>query len=199
MHLFVEIVTLLCFLITVAHAIYLRPGTGSWLMGSLLFLGYLRESFVIFMKYLYGFAPLTLMLGPAPVIVTVIWGYSIYAAVCWAEGMRGDQRLEQSWRSPHFLALVGIFMMALACFYEPFLALIAMARWEEGTRFVGGVPLIALIGYPTLAVPAVAAWGWIMERFAPGRSRLAALFATMLALGLIHAAGLQGLKNVLGL
>lgn len=104
MHLFIELLTLLFFLATVAHAVWLRGKSGAGLFGALLFLGFVRENFVILREFLYGFAPLTLMLGKAPLIASIIWGYSIYLAVVWAEAMTGesleDRRPAGSWLWP---------------------------------------------------------------------------------------------------
>lgn len=195
MHGFIEGITALFFLITVAHALWLRRSEGAWLMGSLLVLGAVRENFVILREVLYGFAPLSLMLGRAPVIAAVIWGYSIYIAVIWAEEVSGERLEERA--SPRLVALVGLLMMALVGFYEPFLELIGMARWQEGTRATAGVPWIALIGYPALACPFLLLWSWIRRRWPRPRSRLLALALALPLLALLHAEGLQRLKDCL--
>ncbi|MFP5287164.1 MAG: hypothetical protein ACLGI9_15595, partial [Thermoanaerobaculia bacterium] len=132
MHLFIELLTLAFFLGTVAHAVVLRGRTGAAFFGAMFLLGFLRENFVILRDMLYGFSPLHLMLGRAPLIASIVWGYSIYTAVIWAETVSGE-RLETRRPSGRFLGLVALFMMALACFYEPFLALIRMAKWQAGT------------------------------------------------------------------
>jgi hypothetical protein len=89
-------------------------------------------------------------------------------------------------------------MIALACFYEPFLALIGMARWQAGTRSVLGVPLITWIGYPSLAVLFLLLWGWAMEKNSNAKRAIALLIPLpFLAIG--HALGLQALKDGLGL
>jgi len=89
-------------------------------------------------------------------------------------------------------------MIALACFYEPFLALIGMARWQAGTRSVLGVPLITWIGYPSLAVLFLLLWGWAMEKNSNAKRAIALLIPLpFLAVG--HALGLQAIKDALGL
>lgn len=88
-------------------------------------------------------------------------------------------------------------MMALAGFYEPFLKLIDMARWQEGTRTTLDVPWITLIGYPTLTVLFLLLWCRVMRR-PPGGARTALLLVGLTLLALIHAAGLQGIKDLLG-
>ncbi len=197
MHLFIEILTLLFFLAFVAHAVILRGTSGALFFGAMLLLGFLRESFVVLRDILYGFAPLHLMLGRAPLIASVIWGYSIYAAVVWAEAVSGERHGNRR-PSGRFLALVALFMIALACFYEPFLERIGMARWQAGTRSVLGVPLITWIGYPSLAVLFLSLWGWAMERDSRSR-RAAALLIPLPFLAVGHAFGLQALKDALGL
>jgi hypothetical protein len=146
---------------------------------------------------LYGFAPLHLMFGRAPLIASIIWGYSIYAAVVWAETVSGE-RYGARRPSGRFLAFVAVFMIALACFYEPFLALIGMARWQAGTRTVLGIPLITWIGYPSLAVPFLLLWSWAMGRDSRAK-RLATLLIPLPFLAIGHALGLQAVKDALGL
>lgn len=192
MHLFIEILTLVFFLGTVAHAVYLRGREGAGFFAALLYLGFVRENVVTLRNVLYGFSPLHLMLGKAPLIASIIWGYSIYAAVVWAEAISGE-RLSSRRPSPLFLGLAALFMMALACFYEPFLKLIGIAKWQEGTRTVLDVPLIALIGYPSLTVLFLPLWSWALR----GR-RAAALVVALIVLAVAHALGLQALKDVLG-
>jgi len=196
MHLFIELLTLLFFLATVAHAVRLRGRSGAGLFGALLFLGFVRENFVILRQVLYGFVPLTLMLGKAPLIASIIWGYSIYLAVLWAEVMTGES-LEDRRPSGRFLALAALFMMALAGFYEPFLKLIDMARWQPGTRATLDVPWIALIGYPSLTVLFLLLWCRLMRR-PPGAGRTALLLAGLTFISLLHVVVLQGLKDLLG-
>lgn len=196
MHLFIELITLLFFLVCIVHAVKTRGREGAWFFGALLFLGFVRENFVALYKLLYSFAPLTLQLGVAPLIGSIIWGYSIYLAVIWAESVLAE-RLSPRWPSAAFLALASLFMMALAWFYEPFLKLIGMARWEEGTRATLDVPWIALIGYPTLTIGFLLAWSW-STRVPAGKARLLRLAVTMIPVALIHAAGLQALKGALG-
>jgi hypothetical protein len=196
-HLFIEILTVLFFLGFVAHAAILRGAAGVAFFGALLLLGFLRENFVVLWDLLYDFAPLHLMFGRAPLIASIIWGYSIYAAMVWAEAVSGEQYGTRR-PSGRFLALVALFMIALACFYEPFLARIGMARWQAGTRSVLGVPLITWIGYPSLAVGFLFLWGWAMERGSRAK-RAAALLIPLPFLAVGHALGLQALKNALGL
>ncbi|HEX7183936.1 MAG TPA: hypothetical protein VF756_19050 [Thermoanaerobaculia bacterium] len=195
MHLFIELLTLLFFLATVAHAVWLRGKSGAGLFGALLFLGFVRENFVILREVLYGFAPLTLMLGKAPVIASIIWGYSIYLAVIWAEAMTNES-LEDRRPSGRFLTLAALFMIALACFYEPFLKLIDMARWQSGTRVTLDVPWITLIGYPSLTVLFLLLWCQVMRRPA-GIARTVLLLAGLTVIALLHVIGLQGLKDLL--
>ena len=174
----------------------LRGWTGVRLLGALLLLGFLRESFVALRELLYRFAPLHLRLGRAPLLASIIWGFSIYAAVVWAERISKEPFGERR-PSSRFLAWVALFMIALACFYEPVLALLGMARWQEGTRATFGVPWIAWVGYPTLAVLFLLLWGWAAERSSAGR-RVAALFVPLPFLAIGHAWGLQALKRALG-
>lgn len=197
MHLFIELTTLIFFLITVGHGLYRWRADGVWFFASLFVLGLVRENYVALYDYLYGFAPLALMTGKAPLIASIIWGYTIYIAVCWAEGMSGESFAEKR-PSAQFYLWSGLFMVATVGFYEPFLKLIGMARWEEGTRATFDVPWIALIGYPSLTLPFLALWSLTMRRFPhPAvRAALLLLFLGLLALG--HAAGLQALKDALG-
>jgi hypothetical protein len=203
LHLFIELLTLVFFLACVAHSVLLRGRTGLAFFGVLLLLGFLRENFVVLRDILYGFAPLHLRLGRTPLIAAIIWGYSIYAAVVWAETVTGESlegpRDPDAPRRPtaRFLALVAFFMMALACFYEPFLALIHMARWQPGTRATLGVPWIALVGYPALAVPFLFLWSWALRRSTRPAARAATLLLVLPLLALGHALGLQALKNAL--
>ena len=202
MHLFIELITLLFFLITVAHGLRRWRTTGLWFFAALFFLGFARENFVVLRDYLYGFAPLSLMLGKAPMIASIIWGYTIYIAVCWAEAMSGHLLVDEEGRvrqpSTTFLAWVALFMIATVGFYEPFLELIGMARWEEGTRATSGIPWIALIGYPSLAVPFLALWSLASRRFPSPSVRLLAYALLLTPLAVLHAGGLQKLKDLLG-
>jgi hypothetical protein len=195
MHLFIELLTLLFFLAAVAHAVWQRGRSGAGLFGALLFLGFVRENFVILRQVLYGFAPLTLMLGKAPLIASIIWGYSIYLAVVWAETMTGES-LEERRPSGRFLALAALFMVALAGFYEPFLKLIGMARWQPGTRTTLDVPWVALVGYPSLTVLFLLFWCRLMHR-PPGAGRTVLLPISLTVLALVHVVGLQSLKDLL--
>lgn len=198
LHLFLELVTLVCFLAVAAHAAWLRGRGGLGLVAALLWTGFVRENFVLLQELLYGFAPLHLQLGRAPMIAAIVWPYSIYLALVWAEVTTGEALEGRSRPGGRLLGAVALFMMALACFYEPVLARVGMARWEEGTRATLGVPWIALAGYPTLACAALALWAWAARRIpAPGR-RTALLLPLLAALALAHAGGLQALKDLLG-
>ena len=196
MHLFIEILTLLFFLACAAHAAATRGRTGAAFFAAMLLLGFLRENFVTVRDLLYGFGPLHLMFGRAPLIAAIIWGYSIYAAVVWTETVSGE-RLEDRRPSLRFLARTALFMIALACFYEPFLALLHMARWQPGTRSTLGVPWITWIGYPTLAVLFLLLWGWALERRTVA-GRAAALLIPLPLLAFGHAWGLQAVKTAFG-
>lgn len=199
MHFFFELLTVAFTAITGWHAWRVRGRDGLWLFGALLALGTLRENFVALAQWLYGFAPLRLRAGAAPVIAAVVWAFSIYAALCWVEEVSRESWRGGEWRpTPRFLALVAVFMMALACLYEPFLALVRMARWEEGTWKMAGVPVIALVGYPTLAVAFFAAFAALARRLRPGLPLLAGLAVVMPLLAFAHAWGLQALKHALG-
>lgn len=201
LHLFLELVTLACFLAVAAHAAWLRGWAGLGLVVALLWVGFVRENFVLLRELLYGFAPLHLRLGRAPMIAAVVWPYSIYLAVVWAEVMTGEtlERSDRSRRlSGRFLGGVALFMMALACFYEPVLGRVGMARWQEGTRVTLGVPWIALVGYPTLACAALLAWTWTRGRVVSPLRRAGLLLPLLAALALAHAWGLQALKDRLG-
>ncbi|HEV8237916.1 MAG TPA: hypothetical protein VGS57_00950 [Thermoanaerobaculia bacterium] len=199
MHFFFELLTVAFTALTGWHAWRLRGGDGLWLFSSLLVLGTLRENFVALAQWLYGFAPLRLRAGAAPMIAAVVWAFSIYAALCWVEEVSGEQWRVAGWRPTwRFFVLVAIFMMALACLYEPFLALIRMARWEEGTWKMGGVPVIALVGYPSLAVAFLAAFAALGRRLRRGGPLLAGLAVMVPLLAFAHAWGLQALKRALG-
>lgn len=194
MHLFIELLVVLAFMATMVH-LWRRPG-GGWLLLSFAVAGWVRETYVLLMRYLYGFAPLTLVLGPTPVISFVIWGFSIYAALLFAETLTGTAAGD---RHPHpsLLAAVAVFMMTLAIFYEPFVKLIAMARWESGTRTTLDVPWIALVGYPTMAVALLAAHATVLRKVRATLARTIALLVTMSVIAVGHAAGLQRLKDAL--
>jgi hypothetical protein len=189
MNLFLELLTLVCTVLAGLHAWVVRREEGVWLFASLLLLGACRENWVVLEQLLYRYGSLHLKAGAAPAIGVVIWAYSIYAAVVWAETL-GHSRA--------FLALVGVFMMALVGLYEPFLALVGMARWEAGTRVTAGVPWIALIGYPTLAV----AFLWLFDGVRRGLprppARAAALLVSLPVLAVAHAYGLAQVKRLLG-
>lgn len=196
MHLFFELSILLCFLASAGQAVRTRGRYGLELFAALFLLGLTRESWVLLRDLLYGFAPLHLLLGRTPLIATLIWGFSLYAAALWAEAATGE-RLARHRPSARFLAAVALFMAALAGFYEPLLALAGMARWQEGTRSTLGVPWIALVGYPSLAAAFFALWGALHSRLRGWRRR-GALLALLPLLGGLHAQGLQLLKRSLG-
>ena len=190
MLLFIEVLTFFFFLITVAHAWRTRGRRGLALFGSLLLLGAVRENYVALWKLLYGFSPSDLMLGEAPLIASIIWGYSIYLAVVWAEEVTGEPLRDE--RPPgRFLAAAALFMIALACFYEPFLALIRMARWQEGHPNDPGRPLDRLDRLPHSHRPLPAPVGIEIED-------KPLLHPALVLLGAAHAEGLQALKDFLG-
>lgn len=204
MHLAIELLVLVGYGLFAAHAWHRHRVEGLAFFGALLYLGFVRESFVALYDLLYGFASLTFTVGDAPLIAAVIWGFSIYAAVVWTEAMGWGTAFagETSGRAGvGFYGGTALFMAALACFYEPFLERFGMARWEAGTRTTLGVPWIALVGYPTLTVPFLGLWQelWLVlrRRFPPlPRTVLLAVALTLLALA--HAWGLKALKTVLG-
>jgi len=198
LHLSLELFTLLAFVATGFWARARFGRDGLWLYGFLFVLGGVRENFVILERVLYGYADLALMLGRAPAIGAVIWGFSIAAAVAATEAIRRQRfRIDRPPRARE-LAWVALFMLALAGFFEPFLKLVAMARWQEGTATILDVPKIALVGYPTLAVASLVVSGWILRRFPRARARCLALAAAAVTLALAHAWGLQRLKEALG-
>lgn len=195
MHLFIELLVLAAFVVTMSH-LWRRPD-GRWLLLSFAVAGWVRETFVLVMRYLYGFAPLSLVLGPTPIISFVIWGFSIYAALLFAETVTAVRAGDRQPRARLLLA-VALFMMTLAIFYEPFIKLIAMARWEPGTRTTLDVPWIALIGYPTMAVGLLAVHAVVLRWVRSALPRSLALAAAMSLLAVGHAAALQRLKDALG-
>jgi hypothetical protein len=73
-----------------------------------------------------------------------------------------------------------------------------MARWEPETRMTLGVPWIALVGYPTLAIPFLLAWSAVRRGVVGWPRRLPALAGILTLLALGHALGLAGLKTALG-
>lgn len=194
MHLFIELFTLGAFLAIAWHAARTRGRAGVALLSALFLLGLIRENAVAIRALLYDFAPLALNLGRAPLIATIIWGFSIYAALVFAEEITGEA-LGNRVPSARALGAVALFMIALVGFYEPFLARIGMARWQEGTRATLEVPWIALIGYPTLSVGFLLLWGWAARR--SRALRVAILALGLPALALAHAFGLQALKRSL--
>jgi hypothetical protein len=198
-HLFFELFTLGAFIACWVHAARRHGRAGAAFYGALVFLGAVREVAVAAWDVLYGFAPLTLMLGPAPVLAAIIWAFSIYAAVTWVERVTGrglSDPPDGPWPLRAYL-LAALFMMALAGFYEPFLELVGMAQWEPGTRATGGVPWIALIGYPTLTVGFLVLWRGIGR--VPGiGTRWAVAVPSLVALAVGHGLGLQALKSWLG-
>ena len=195
MELFLELTTFVFCGIVVWHAWSLRGSKGLSFLAALLALGFVRENFVVLRDILYGYGDL-LTLGAAPVLGAVIWGYSLYVAVCWTEVMTGE-RLDDLRPSVRFLAFVGLFMVALVGFFEPFLHLVDMARWQTGTRSTLGVPWIALVGYPSLTVPFVVLWCRLTRIAGPGGRRLA-LTLSIPALAIGHAWALAWLKASLG-
>lgn len=171
---------------------------GLWLAGFLFALGALRENFVALARLLYGFSDVTFELGAAPLIAALVWGFSILAAVAAGEALGGRRFDPAAPADGRLLAIAALFLAALAGFYEPLLARVGMARWEAGTLEVAHVPAIALVGYPTLGVAALALSGWIQARRRAGAPRLAAYAVAAPLLALAHAAGLQALKRWLG-
>lgn len=198
LHLFFELFTLAAFAATGIWALRRWRRDGAWLLGALFVLGGVRENFVILERHLYGFADLALMLGAAPLISAIVWSYSILVAVAVAEAILGRPLAPDRVPGAAHLALVATTMIALAGFYEPLLARTGMARWEAGTATWLEVPRIALVGYPTLALAALALVGAILDRWRTTGSRLAALAVTIPALALAHAGGLVALKRALG-
>ncbi len=198
LHLFLELFTLASFLLAGFWAWRRWSRDGLWLYGFLFLLGGVRENFVVLERVLYGYADLTLMLGRAPLIGAIIWGFSIAAAIAAAEAIRSQPFRVDRRPLGAELALVALFLVALAGFFEPLLKLVGMARWQAGTVTLLDVPKIALVGYPTFAVLSLLVSGWIFERFAAGRSRLVALLLATPVLAAGHAWGLQLLKEALG-
>jgi hypothetical protein len=200
-HLFLELTTLVFFLLVVAHAIVCRGRLGASLVLAAGVLGLVRETFVVARRILYGYADLSLQVGATPVIGAIIWGYSIYIAIAWTEGMTGENLddLRPTWK---LATGVGLFMVCLVGFYEPLLALVDMARWQDGTRTTEGVPWIALLGYPSLSVPFVLGWCAVERRAREhhwsGLRQALVHGAAVVILALVHATGLQALKDALG-
>ena len=189
--LLIEVLTVGCFLACAVHAYAVRGREALWLFSGLLGLGFVRENFVALHHLLYEFKPLTFQLGLVPLIGSVIWGYSIYLAIVWAEGDRGP--LEGDFSRPAFILRTSLFMMALACFYEPLLELLGMAKWGAGTKTTLGIPWIALVGYPSLTAGFLVVWEWCRRYSSLQRGLRAASLLT--ALALFHAVGLQTLKS----
>jgi hypothetical protein len=179
------------------HAWARRGAAGAWLFGSLLLLGWVRETYVVLRDLLYGFPVLDLVFAGTPVIAAVIWAFSIYVALSWSEEV-GAPRWRDDLPAASTLLLVAAFMIALACFYEPFLAHTGMARWQSGTRRTAGVPWIALIGYPTMAALHLLAYGATARWLPRAWPRGVALALLVPALAIAHAWGLQRLKHALG-
>lgn len=199
MHLFFELFTLGAFVACWVHAARRHGRLGAVFYGALACLGAVREVAVAAWEVLYGFAPLALMLGPAPVLAAIIWAFSIYAAVTWVELVTGHGLSDppgEPWPLRVYL-LAGLFMMALAGFYEPFLELVGTAQWEDGTRATRGVPWIALVGYPTLTVGFLALWRWL-GRLRGAWVRWVVAGPSLAALAVGHGFGLQALKGLLG-
>ena len=197
MHLFVELFTLFSFLACVAEALRSRGATGAWFFFAALTMGVVRENCVIVRDYLYGYAPLTLMIGKAPLIGAIIWGFSIYAGIVWAERISG-RGFDRTAPSGRFIGLVCLFLLSLAFFFEPFLKLIDMARWQAGTRSYLDVPLIALIGYPSMTALFLLVWGPLVGPSRPPARRAGVIVLAMTAISLLHVVALQGLKSMLG-
>lgn len=205
MRLFLELFTLAAFIVCGVHAARRHGIAGLGFFAALALLGAVRETAVAAYDVLYGFAPRTLSLGPTPLIAAVIWAFSIYTAVTWTEVMTDRRPLATGeWRAVDLLS-VGVFMLCLAGFYEPFLGRVGMAQWEAGTRATMGVPWIALVGYPTLSVAFCALWWWLGP---PGRNsgrtprrprwmRVGGVTTGVLLLAVVHAFGLQALKDFL--
>jgi hypothetical protein len=197
MHLLFQLVMAVATVLVTLNAIRQRGTLGAWLMLPLLLLGALRENLVAIERWLYGFTPLPMQVGRAPLIAAVVWAFSIAAAVEFGEVAVGES-LAPRRPSLRLLAAVALFMVALAGFYEPLLNLVNMARWEIGTRATAGVPWIALLGYPSFAVGFLLLWGTVLERIASTATRIVALAAGGAALAACHAAGLEALKRALG-
>ncbi|MFN7942013.1 MAG: hypothetical protein U0X73_10445 [Thermoanaerobaculia bacterium] len=196
LHLFLELATLAAFLAAAVIAARRRGTEGVWLYATVTALGALRENFVVLAQALYGFADLAFAVGRAPLLSAVIWGLSIDAAVGFAERVTPD-RLAPGRLPARFQAAVAVFMLALAGFYEPFLKLVDLARWEPGTRRVLGVPQIALVGYPTLALLFLALFAFVMARWPRPGQRFVAFALAIPALAFAHAAALTALKRAL--
>ncbi len=198
LHLFLELATLAAFLATGVWAARRWGRDGAWLLGFLCALGVVRENFVALRRLLYGFAAVTFELGRAPLVATVIWAFSILAAMAAAEAILGRPVRAAAPPRPGELAVEALFMVALAGFFEPFLALVDLARWEPGTATFLGVPGIALVGYPTFAVLALVAGGWLLGRYRGRWSRAAALALAVPPIALGHAWALAWLKRAAG-
>jgi len=198
LHLFLEFATLASFVATAWWSARRWGRDGVWLVATLFALGAVRENFVILERYLYGFSDLTLMVGAAPLIAAIIWGFSIAAALAAAESIGGAPF--EPGRLPRWseLGIVALFMIALAFFFEPFLALVEMARWQEGTARVAGVPRIALVGYPSFALLSLALTGGVLGASRRPWRRLGMLAVGVPAAALGHAWLLQRLKDGLG-
>lgn len=198
LHLFLELFTLGSFLATGWWARRRFGRDGLWLYGFLFVLGGVRENFVILERVLYGYADLTLMLGRAPLIGAIIWGFSIAAAIAACEAIRRTPFALDRLPRVGELLWVALFLVALAGFFEPFLKLVEMARWQPGTATLLNVPKIALVGYPSFAVATLAVSGWILGRWRSAGARLVALALATPPLALGHAWGLQRIKEALG-
>jgi hypothetical protein len=198
LHLFLELFTLASFLATGWWAGRRFGRDGLWLYGFLFALGGVRENFVILERVLYGYADLNLMLGRAPLVGAIIWGFAIVAGVAAAEAIRGQPFSADRVPRAGELAWVALFLISLAGFFEPFLKLVEMARWQPGTATVFEVPKIALVGYPTFALASLAVGGLLLGRFRTAGARCAALALAVPPLALGHAWGLQRLKDALG-
>ncbi len=197
MHLFLELVTLGATILCFWHAVRTRGAEGGWLFASALFMGFFREGFVVARDYLYGYADLTLMIGRVPVIGAIIWSYCIWLAVVWVERVSGE-RIGTARLTARACALVAVFLVALACFFEPFLKLVDMARWQTGTWKVLDLPMIATIGYPTMTLLFLWIFGAVARRVPAGPRRGAALAAALAFGSAAHVVVLQALKTRIG-
>lgn len=198
LHLFLELFTLASFVATGWWAWRRFGRDGLWLHGFLFALGGVRENFVVLQRVLYGYADLHLLIGRAPAIGAVIWGFAIAAGIAAAEALRREPFRPDRLPRAGELGWVALFLVALAGFFEPFLKTVEMARWQPGTATVLDVPKIALVGYPSFAVASLLVAGVLLGRFRRPGPRLLSLALAVPPLALGHAWGLQRLKDALG-